>query len=209
MLRSLFRQPDVVNPGLAMEGWASLVRDRHRWDFKHRILVELESPVVVFHKTDGTPYGVEYSVPGNIFYGYVGRSIFPGELLHLGAGYAEATDPSHFAEEHWYPIIFNGVCIRGFYIHPQYLATWYADPEDYRVVEFGIQLWEEYQDRLSESQFVQELEENRFELPPLPPIPYGSDFPFGWNNRQATRPYPVGHFNGSKPSWFERLGLFE
>jgi len=168
-LRFLALQSQAVFQAMALEGWASLVRDRHRWDFKHRIQRVLESKAIVFRKTDDTPYAVEYSVPGNIFYGYVGRSIFPGSLLHLGAGYAEGTDPSHIGEEHWYPLIVYGVCVFDFYLNPRYLATWFDDPEDYRTVEFGIQLWENHGESLTEAQLVEELEGSRFRFPLLPP----------------------------------------
>lgn len=186
-----------------------MVRDDHRWDFKHKILLEFDPPkkIIVFHKADGTPFATEYSVPGNIFYGYVGRSVFLGELLHLGAGYAEGTDPSHAWDEYWYGMRVCGEDY-GFYLNPQYLATWYDDPQDYRMVEFGIQLWENYRENLTENQFVQEIENHRYQLPLVPSIPYGTT-PFGWRNPKGTWPYRVGYFDGSKPSRFDQLGLFQ
>ena len=103
-LRRFSRSTNPLKLATALEGWASLVRDNHRWDFKHRIRSEFKGldRVIVFHMTDGIPFAAEYSVPGNIFYGYVGRSIFPGWALHAGAGYAEGTDPSHVGDEYWY-----------------------------------------------------------------------------------------------------------
>jgi len=208
-LRFLALQSQAAFQAMALEGWASLVRDRHRWDFKHKIRVEFDQPkeVIVFHESDGTPFAAEYSVPGNIFYGYVGRSIFPGWLLHLGAGYAEGTDPAHVGDEYWRSV---SVCKEdyGFYLNPNWIGTLNDDPEDYQTVELGIQLWRTYRENMSEHQFVRELETHRFHFPLVPPIPYGANV-FGWHNPRGGWPYPVGHFDGTEPSWFDRLGLFQ
>ena len=208
VLRALTRSTNPLKWATALEGWASLVRDRHRWDFKHRIEDELRSKAIAFHTADGTPYAVEYSVPGNVFYGYVGHSIFPGWLLHLGAGWAEGRDPSHVGDIYWYRA---RVCGKdyGFYFNWNWAGTLNDDPEDYRMIESGIQLWRTYEGGLEESQFVQKLEENRYQFPLVRPTPYGSDSPFGWRNPRGGWPYPVGRFNGSKPSRFDQLGLFQ
>jgi RHS repeat-associated protein len=207
-LRIFASSGNLAMQAMALEGWASLVRDRHRWDFKHRIRSELQSEVIVFHTTDGTPFAAEYSVPGNIFYGYVGHSIFSGEALHLGAGWAEFTDPAHCGEKHCHCFVNKKGEYRSFYLNWQWTGSLFDDLEDYRVVEFGVQLWNKYRHSLTEGQFVQEIENHRFQFPLVPPAPYGTS-PFGWHNSEGKWPYPEGHFNGYKPSWFDRFGLFQ
>jgi hypothetical protein len=193
-LRTLYHSPSFP---LALEGWRSLVADKHRWDFKHRIRQEFRSEIVLFRKSDHTPYDAEYSIPGNIFYGYVGSAIgFEGWLLHAGAGYAEGTDPAHAGDEHILPFT---VCGKPFYFNPQWIGTLNDDPDDYRAAGFGIQLWNQHRETMTESQFVRELEQNHHQFAP-PPIEYGGNA-YGWRNPKGTWPYPVGYFNGSKPSW--------
>ena len=184
---------------LAYEGWASLVRDDHRYDFKHAIQREFSSKRFLFRRSDHTPYSAEYSIPGNIFYGYVGRSIgFLGGVLHGFAGYAEGTDPSHIGDENYYAV---RICDReiGFYYNPTWRHTFNDDPTDYNAVEFGIQLWDNYRERLTESQFVRELEQSVQQFAPVP-IEYGGNA-YGWKNPRGTWPYHVGYFKGSIPSW--------
>jgi hypothetical protein len=187
------------NP-LALEGWASLVRDNHRFDFKHAIRNQFRSEIILFHTSTGLPYDAEYSVPGNIFYGYVGRSIgFWGWMLHGGAGWAEGTDPAHVGDPNRWTISVCDWELFGFYANPDWADTLYDDPDDYQAVELGVRLWDKYGRGMTESQLIRELEQNRFQLAPTP-IEYGGNS-YGWRNPHGWWPYKIGHFKGAIPSW--------
>ncbi len=80
-------------------------------------------------------YWFEYSVLGNILYGYVGMQAgFTEWELRLGAGYAEARDPENSAKRNWpaiHPIA---------YLPAERHDYWYDDPNDYAAVSMGIEL---------------------------------------------------------------------
>ena len=180
--------PTPNNIALAGIQWRQLVRDRARYDFKHRILFELRE-TILFRTENGLPLWSEYSVPGNIFYGYVGRSAgFPGWTLHTGAGYAEAVDPAH--EE------IRNICDVA-YLPPERIPTLGDDPIDYRGVQFGIDLWNKYGASLSLPQFRRELEQNYDKFAPPPALPGYSGIPdYPWKNPRGGWPYAIGRFNG-------------
>ncbi len=190
--------PDTPAKGSALYGWASLVADGARWDFKDRIFDEFESMTILFRQNDQTPLYSEYSVPGNIFYAYVGSAIgFSTWWIHAGASYAEVGDPAHVNDEYYYA---TSVCNfkLGAYVNPTWIPTLLDDPNDYRTIEFGIHLWNTYHEGLTESQLRAEIEQKYHTLTPPPMDPNRKSY--GWRNWRGTWPYPLGYFNGSKPS---------
>jgi RHS repeat-associated protein len=122
-------------------GWINLVKDGGRWDFKDKIRFELGESIWLQTGENGQGDWFEYSVTGNIHYGYVGRAAgFAAIDLHLGAGYAEITDPAHKGEQNF--------CIEAFgirkcgYFNPDWKATYYDDPLDFNAVQFGSMLFD-------------------------------------------------------------------
>jgi hypothetical protein len=172
--------------------WRALVRDKARYDFKHKIREEMRT-TILFRRNDGRPLWSEYSVPGNIFFGYIGSYVgFAGWGTHAGAGYAEAADPAHK------PI--RNVCDR-LYLNPQWWGSLFDDPLDYQAIELGINLWRKYGQSLSLHQLKTEIENNYSKLsspPAMPPLQSGTgEIPvYGWRNPRGDWPYGVGRFNG-------------
>lgn len=91
--------------GLRIPGyiwWAEMVRDGARWDFKDPIKSELGQSIQLCD-TDSCDW-YEYSMPGNIFYAYVGRVVGFSEFeIRAGAVYAQQTDPENkpFENDWW------------------------------------------------------------------------------------------------------------
>jgi hypothetical protein len=74
--------------------WAEMVKDGARWDFKDQIADELEESIMLCDYEECGWY--EYSMPGNIFYAYVGRAAgFTEAEIRAGAVYAQQTDPDN------------------------------------------------------------------------------------------------------------------
>ncbi|NMC34701.1 MAG: hypothetical protein GYA36_19940 [Veillonellaceae bacterium] len=161
-------------------GWVYLVKDKAKWDFKHKINGLLNTTSIIFQHEGGYDW-YEYSMPGNIFYGYIGRAVgFSPEMLHLGAGYAEVTDPAHEKRgESCCPKICGTVAVGSdlgpsntvlyrfclsmgcYYFNPDWANTYYDDPLDYQAVEFGIRLYETNKENMSFQQFQTFLTRNR------------------------------------------------
>jgi hypothetical protein len=71
------------------------VKDRAKWDSKHEIRRLMRGESIILRDERGYDW-YEYSIPGNVHFGFVGRAAgFSGFELHGGAGYAEITDPAH------------------------------------------------------------------------------------------------------------------
>jgi RHS repeat-associated protein len=123
--------------------WINLVKDGGRWDFKDRIQRELGDNVWLQTGGNGAGGWFEYSVTGNIHYGYVGRAAgFTALDLHLGASYAEITDPEHAERgEQNFCVEFFGVRKCG-YFNPAWRITFYDHPLDFNAVEFGSMLFD-------------------------------------------------------------------
>jgi hypothetical protein len=129
-----------------------LVADHRPWDFKHRIL-EYLGPGVTLCQSSGCQDNVEYSVPGNIHYGFVGREAgYLGPIVHAGAGIAERFDPSHDQEQARRKGVpytpYEGVvgCTSGPWCFGPF--GWSLNlgdqAEDHQAVQFGIYLYDKY-----------------------------------------------------------------
>jgi hypothetical protein len=189
---------DVSN---AMNGWIYLVKDSAKWDFKHKIDLEIGRAITFFDNNQGYRW-YEYSVPGNIFYGYIGSaSGFSGLLLHAGASVAEITDPSHSKKEilgHEFDVCCP--CPKGSmacrmalcgYYNPLWIGGGFDDPTDYNGVQFGVDLYKTYHEGLTFSQFIDELTRKGSKLAHTASVPS-----YNWINPIPGWPYDPGRFNG-------------
>jgi RHS repeat-associated protein len=181
--------------------WAGLVRDGARWDFKHRIRQEFRDDPVMLRQSGGVDYWRWYTsdVPGNIFFGYIGRAAgFFGFELHLGASFAEITDPAHKGE---------AICVipvpppwdpdqdeTTIYLDREYWYTLFDAPRDFLAVEFGVIMYNRHGEGMSRGQFMSFLGSHGQMLSPVDePADAGEYHNPRW-------PYYVGYFNG--PEWF-------
>ena len=74
--------------------WKEMVKDGARWDFKDQIASKPGKSIMLCDFKSCDWY--EYSMPGNIFYGYVGRVAgFTEAEIRAGAVYAQQTDPEN------------------------------------------------------------------------------------------------------------------
>lgn len=174
--------------------WKALVRDKARYDFKHEIERQM-GQTILFMSNDNEQLWNEYSLPGNIFFGYVGSHIgFPGWLTHLGAGWAEAGDPAHKNK--------RNICDT-YYLPPERIWTMGDDPLDYNSVQFGIDLWNKHRQGLTEHQLRDEIELNYQKFAPPPEWPGQGNTPnYGWQNVRKKWPYRVGDFKGPRADEF-------
>ena len=145
----------------------------------------------------------EYSVPGNIFYGYIGSAAgFIGLMLHAGASLAEVTDPAHLKREilgHEIDVccpcpkesLICKAVLCGYY-NPLWIGGGFDDPTDFNGVQFGVDLYNNYHQGLTFSHLIDELTRKGSKLahPALTPSS------FEWINPQGGWPYNPGRFNG-------------
>jgi hypothetical protein len=146
--------------GTALYEYSQLVKNGARWDVKDEIGIKLGPGITLC--SSGTCFNdIEYSVPGNIHFAYIGGAagIFGWEV-QAGAAYAEITDPAHDPTSPEYA---------GPYIPPEILemigstpwdpTTWNFgdDPLDHEAVTLGLKLWENHKYGLTRSQFESEL----------------------------------------------------
>jgi RHS repeat-associated protein len=197
------------NPVDKYEGtkkWISLVADRCRWDFKHRIYAQLGNTVMLRYIASGARgYGwYEYSVPGNIYFGWMGMAVgFPDWFLHVGAGVAEIIDPVH--QEKGDCTITRQIRVRleiddfdvdreleqNICINPDWCRSSFDEPGDWWNVEFGIQLYKTHGPGLGYSQWLTFLGSHGWFLTPAPSTPEVVG-----RHRNTAFPYHVGYFNG-------------
>jgi len=197
----------------ALDAFNYLVQDEAKWDFKHKILDEMNGKaVVLLDYVEGYRW-YEYSVPGNVNYAFVGRAAgMPGWLLHAGASYAEMKDPAHLPEGViGYPFEGETCCpcppgqpgdtcrfLLCWYVNPTWIGGGFDDPKDYAAVETGIQLYNLYGAQMSFTQFLQGLSSKGHQLDRPDVIP-----DWNWTNPFGGWPYSVGRFNGPKEAEFE------
>jgi RHS repeat-associated protein len=201
-IKSLLSSPFPINKERAIAGWVFLVKDKAKWDFKHKIEDELLGQTILLRHDTGYRW-YEYSIPGNIHFGYVGRAAgFSGLALHLGAGYAEVTDPAHSDRgEACCPQVCRvgvaknipyALCVRlgCYYFNPDWALTLFDDPKDWQNVEFGVKLYDTYRENLTFDQFQSFLASHGNQLTPAAVIPeWNWVNPGGW-------PYNLGRFDG-------------
>jgi len=202
-INSLLNSSDLTQKARAVMGWIFLVKNKAKWDPKHRIKELFEGKEsVLLTSSEGFAW-YEYSVPGNIHYGFVGRATgFSGIMLHAGAGYAEITDPAHqdrgeaccpkFCKDIVSdPQITLNVCIPlgCYYVNPEWVSTLFDDPGDYLNVEFGVKLYDTYHSQMTYRQFQDYLATYGYWLTPATEIPEKRFEHPDW-------PYWVGYFDG-------------
>jgi RHS repeat-associated protein len=198
-IKSLLGGP-LIDKENAIAGWIYLVKDKAKWDFKHKIDLEIGRAITFFDNDQGFRW-YEYSVPGNIFYGYIGSAAgFNSAALHAGASYAEIRDPAHVErDEACCPcppmdnqIVQNCRKYLCLYINPRWAPTGFDDPNDYHAVQLGVDLFKFYRDNLTFSQLINSITTNGDKLahPASPPSS------FEWTNPRGGWPYSPGRFNG-------------
>lgn len=175
--------------GKALYDYSQLVKDGAIWDFKDEIGLRL-GPGITLCGTVSCYDDIEYSVPGNIHFAYIGVAAgFPGWEIQAGAGYAEIADPAHDPTSQQYV---------GDYIPPSFfqIIGWTPwdlstvnfgdEPKDHQAVTLGIKLYEKYKGRMSLTDFKREFQGY---VPGLSRCSPNSEPAAG------ILPYPVGHFN--------------
>jgi hypothetical protein len=159
-----------------------------RWDVKRKIRQEFRcglTSVVALCGSSGQCRWVDYSVPGNILYGYTAASVgVSKELSKIAGGYLE---------------------IEAGTADPEDWENWWEDPYDTAAVEFGYYLYEQYEDDVNESEFRSALTTpvlESFQPPdegfaePWPARAQKNTYPADWFDWRVVpdrtrRPYPV------------------
>jgi len=196
-----------------LDAFTNLVQDRAKWDFKHKIQDEFSSQAIVLLDNIEGYRWYEYSVPGNIHFGFVGRAAgIPGWLLHAGASYAEIYDPAHLQIE----VFGTTVCcpcpeggvgelcrkLLCAYLNPAWIGSGFDDPRDWNAVETGIQLFNSGGANVSFTSFIQGLTMRGQSLDQPDVIP-----DWNWTNPRGGWPYSVGRFNGPREAEYEPIIL--
>jgi YD repeat-containing protein len=173
----------------------NLVADRKPWDFKHKILRDL-GPGITLCSESRCVRKVEYSVPGNIHFGFVAREAgYPSAIVHAGAASAEIRDPAHDPNSQHFREIYNPVGKFFISLIP-FRVNLGDDPQDNQAIEFGMRLYDKYANGrgLNYIAFQQELS--------IGLIGFANTNPFPWpvnDNVARYWPYPVGYFNPEVP----------
>jgi len=117
----------------AYPAFEKLVGDGKTWDFKDKIQDELGNSFRLCSRYKCNWY--EYSVIGNILYGYIGKyAAFSGIEIRGGAGYAEARDPENRGN---YNTPFG-------YFPRDRIRTGFDDPKDHHAVGMGMEMYRQY-----------------------------------------------------------------
>jgi hypothetical protein len=165
-----------------------MVKNGAPWDFKDEIGLKI-GPGITLCTSGQCHNNIEFSVPGNIFYGYIGSaSMFSAYELKYGAGWAEKNDPAHDPNSEEYVGPYNGVT-----------DTSSSDPVDWNLgdepsdnvaVTLGIRMWSQHKDQLTLSQFKSMLGSVIAQLAHHPPrkAPVDPAIANDW-------PYSIGYFN--------------
>jgi RHS repeat-associated protein len=179
----------LLDKGLAFTTFFYKVRNGAPWDFKDEIGLKI-GPGITLCTSSQCHNNIEFSVPGNIFYGYIGMaSEFRAAELKWGAGWAEKHDPSHNPNKHdEYVGPYNGVTDQS---SPNPIDWNLGDePRDNVAVTLGMRMWIQHKDQLTLSQFksmlglvIAQLDHHAPRKRPVDPAVASN-----W-------PYPVGYFN--------------
>ena len=192
--------PSIFGPAVPLAGATALhagalytfreqVKNGARWDFKDEIGIQLGQGVT--YCGIGMCYDdIEYSVAGNIFYGYIGRaSGFPWWEIKGGAAWAEQNDPSHDPNSPEY--VPDAPLGEGDWSSSDPVAWNFGDEmHDNAAVTLGIKLWDNHGANLSLSQFMSELNSfvGQLQHHAQSDRPVQEQYAKYW-------PYSVGHFN--------------
>lgn len=140
-----------------------------QWDVKQEMLKQLQEGVILC--SSDTCRWVDYSVPGNILFGYVAASAdVPEDLSTLAGGILEVQDGT-FNSENW--------------------TNLYEDPYDSAAVSFGYQLYSDYGPNITEEEFNNALTTDILES--FQPIPEGFVPPFSPISQNNS--YSIGYFD--------------
>jgi RHS repeat-associated protein len=180
--------------GSALNDYRQLVKDGAIWDFKDEIGLKL-GPGITLCGSGGCYDDIEYSVPGNIHFAYIGVAAgFPGWEIQAGAGYAEFDDPAHdptnieqYVGEYIPPSFFQMI---GWTPWDLSTINFGDEPKDHEAVTLGIKLYENHKGQMSLAQFRTELSKYVHKFSRCSPDPKSvpSDIAAAW-------PYRVGYFN--------------
>jgi hypothetical protein len=188
--------------------WVGLVADHCRWDFKHEIYARLRASIVLHHIGPGAVAGEswhEYSVPGNIYFGWMGMAVGLSEgSLHYGAGIAEVVDPVHREEGGTClimdvpPIVSRkpGMkCTLSLCPNLDWLDTQFDETRDWWNVDFGIQLYKTHGAHFNYADWLTFLGSHGYFLTPGEKPADAGDY----EAKGTTDPWPydVGCFDGS------------
>jgi RHS repeat-associated protein len=174
-----------------------LVADHKPWDFKHKIKERL-GPVITLCANGKCKQDVEFSVPGNIHFGFVAKEAgYLGFQILAGAGLAEIGDPAHDPERAAEVGVEYQPYAGGFSISISLSGVDLNlgdDPVDTRAVAFGMRLYQKYGRSLSLSVFRQEISSVLPQLASFAPNqnPVSSTIADKW-------PYGVGYFDPTSP----------
>jgi hypothetical protein len=174
-----------------------LVADHKPWDFKHKIKERL-GPGITLCASNVCKQGIEYSVPGNIHFGFVAKEAgYLGFQVLAGAGAAEIGDPAHDPERAAEVGVEYQPYAGGFSISISLSGVDLNlgdDPVDTQAVAFGMRLYQKYGRSLSLSIFRQELSNVMPQLASFAPNqnPVSSTIADKW-------PYEVGYFDPTSP----------
>jgi Bacterial toxin 44 len=182
-----------------MSEFYDLVADHHVWDFKPKIQDRLGLGITLCSDVDCC-LNIEFSVPGNIHYGFVAGEAGYSELTtQAGAGVAEFFDPNHRRDpgDPRYTPYRGAIQLYGLVpFNPPFSTNLGDDPQDNAAVEFGYGLYEKYANgrSLTYTAFQQELGTAFIGFATHAPYP----FPVAQLYAQYW-PYPLGFFNGTQP----------
>jgi hypothetical protein len=174
----------IFYKGTAFTTFYWQVRNGGRWDFKDEIGRKLGPGITLVGHTD-----MEFSIPGNIFYGYIGMaSGFSVKELKFGAGWAQKNDPANNPDSEEYVGPYDGVTDQS----SSDPLDWNLgdEPTDNVAVTLGIRLWVKYKTNMTQTQFEAELKSEISKLDHCQPDP--EKVP----DRVAHEwPYLIGYFN--------------
>jgi hypothetical protein len=170
----------VVLRAAAGVWWAEMVKDGARWDFKDALKRKPGGPgeSIMLCGTDECGW-FDYSMPGNIFYAYVGRAAGFSEFeIRAGAIYAQQTDPENIP----------------------WLNTYYGldQASDQAAIELGFELYENTFGTGSEDVLRGEFKRlvmnyrDRLGKADEPTEPYVPGFPIGPDGPE----FPLKYFDG-------------
>jgi RHS repeat-associated protein len=177
----------------ARKQFSDLVADRKTWDFKHKI-EEYLGPGITLCSNWRCGTDVEYSVPGNVHFGFVAREAgYVPPIVHVGAGHAEITDPAHDPKSPYFKESYTPWGKFSARLTPEGLVLNLGDdPQDHWAVQFGIRLYDKYADgrNLTYLAFQQELGIGLIGFAKRAPRPRPVE-----DHLASQWPYPLGFFD--------------